>query len=83
MKKGKIEDIDELGFSKVATLEELAKNGYVLTPGRYVGVKLQEDEEPFEEKMKAYSEELSELLIQERELNQKIVEVFKALGWKI
>ncbi|MEM5861348.1 MAG: N-6 DNA methylase, partial [Candidatus Aenigmatarchaeota archaeon] len=35
------EKINEIGFSKVATLEEVAKNGYVLTPGRYVGVKLE------------------------------------------
>ena len=77
------EKINEVGFAKVATIEEIAKNGYVLTPGRYVGIKLDEEDEPLEEKMKKYSEELSELLKREEELNYKIREVFKSLGWKI
>lgn len=43
---------DEPGFCKSATLEEIRKHGYVLTPGRYVGAAEQEDDgEPFEEKM--------------------------------
>jgi len=70
------ERINELGFAKVATIEEIAKNGYVLTPGRYVGIKFEEDETPFEEKMKVYSEELSRLLREEKELTGKVEEVF-------
>jgi len=77
------EKINEVGFAKVATIEEIAKNGYVLTPGRYVGIKLEEDETPFEKKMKTYSEELSKLLKEEKELTEKVKEVFKALGWEI
>ncbi|MEM4314302.1 MAG: N-6 DNA methylase [Thermoplasmata archaeon] len=77
------EKINEVGFSKVATLEEVAKNGYVLTPGRYVGVKLEEEDIPFEEAMKNYSEELSKLLEEEEKLKEKVKEVFKALGWEI
>jgi len=77
------EKINELGFAKVATIEEIAKNGYVLTPGRYVGIKLEEDETPFEEKMKTYSEELSKLVEEEKELTGKVEEVFKALGWRV
>ncbi len=77
------EKINEVGFSKVATLEEVAKNGYVLTPGRYVGVKLEEEDIPFEEAMKDYSEELSKLLEEEEKLKEKVKEVFKALGWEI
>ena len=43
---------DVAGFCKSATLEEIRKHGYVLTPGRYVGAAAQEDDgEPFEEKM--------------------------------
>jgi len=44
----------------------------------YVGIKLEEDETPFEEKMKVYSEELSKLLKEEKELTEKVKEVFKA-----
>ena len=44
---------DIAGFCKVATIEEIKENNYVLTPGRYVGTKEQEDDGiPFEEKMK-------------------------------
>ena len=40
------------GFCKSATLEEIRAQGFVLTPGRYVGaVEAEEDDEPFEEKM--------------------------------
>jgi type I restriction enzyme M protein len=77
------EKINEIGFAKVATIEEVAKNGYVLTPGRYVGIKLYEEDVSFEEKMSQYSKELSELLRKEAELTEKIREVFKSLGWEV
>ena len=80
---GELDKIDEIGFAKVATIDEIAKNGYVLTPGRYVGVKLDLDDESFDEKMKVYSEELSRLLKEEEELKVKIKEVFDALGYKL
>jgi len=79
----KEEKINELGFAKVATIEEIEKNGYVLTPGRYVGIKLEDDGIPFEEKMKKYSEELSKLLKEEKELTEKVKEVFKSLNFKV
>jgi type I restriction enzyme M protein len=81
--RGDIEKIDEVGFAKVATIDEVSKNGYVLAPGRYVGIKAEEDETPFEEKMRFYSEEISKLLIQEEELTRKLREVFNALGFRV
>jgi type I restriction enzyme M protein len=54
-----------------------------LAPGRYVGIKAEEDETPFEEKMRFYSEEISKLLIQEEELTRKLREVFNALGFRV
>lgn len=43
---------DEPGFCKSATTEEIATQGYVLTPGRYVRTAAAEgDNEPFDEKM--------------------------------
>lgn len=78
------ERINEVGFAKVATLEEIRKNGYVLTPGRYVGIKLDEEEdETFEEKMRKFSQELSELLKEEEELTKKVKEVFRALNLEV
>lgn len=75
--------INEIGFSKVSSYEDIEKNGHVLTPGRYVGIKADEDEIPFDEKMKGYSEEMSELLKREEDLNKNIKEVFKALKFKV
>lgn len=82
--KGEPEDkINEIEFAKVSRIEEIMKNGYVLIPIRYVGVKVYEDDKTFEEKMKSHSESLSDLLKEEEELNQEIKEVFGALGWEI
>lgn len=79
---GEDEDkINELGFAKVATIDEIAKNGYVLTPGRYVGVKIEDDGIPFEVKMKEYSEELKKLLDEEEKLRNKVKEILDALGF--
>ena len=77
------EKIDEVGFAKVATIEDIRKNGYVLTPGRYVGIKIEDDGIPFEKKMEEYSQKLHVLLKEEEELTKKVKEVFKALGWEI
>lgn len=42
---------DEKGFCAVVTTQDIAKQDYILTPGRYVGIEEQEDDgEPFEEK---------------------------------
>ncbi len=77
---GKYEDIP--GFCKSATLEEIRKNGYVLTPGRYVGVKPEEDDGiPFEEKMKKLTSELEEYFKQGRELEEKIRENLKKINF--
>jgi len=81
--KGDIDEINEVGFAKVSTLEEIAKNGCVLTPGRYVGIKTEEEGIPFEGKMKGYSEEVSKLLREEEELTGKVEEVFKALNFEM
>ena len=82
--EGRYEEINEVGFAKVAMIEEIAKNNYVLTPGRYVGIKLEfDDKRTFEEKMKEYSRELSRLFQEEDKLKSKIREVFEELGWKV
>jgi len=77
------EKINEVGFAKMATLEEVAKNEYVLTPGRYVGIKVDEDDIPFEEKMEEYSKEMAKLINEGISLTLKIKYVFKVLGYPL
>jgi len=77
---GKYEDIP--GFCKSATLEEIRKHGYVLTPGRYVGVPPQEDDdEPFEEKMARLVNELRRQQEEARRLDEIISRNLEAIGY--
>ena len=57
--EGSGEYADEAGFCKAADLEEIEKQGHVLTPGRYVGAAAVEDDgEPFEDKMQRLTADL-------------------------
>lgn len=79
---GKYADIK--GFCKEADLEEIAKNGYILTPGRYVGAEeVEEDKEEFEEKMKKLTNELSEQFKKSKELEEEIRKNLKGIGYQI
>ena len=50
------------GFCKSSDIEEIRKNNYVLTPGRYVGTEVEEkDDEEFEEKMQKLISELNNI----------------------
>jgi type I restriction enzyme M protein len=56
------EYVDVPGFCKSATLEEIKEHGYVLTPGRYVGAAVEEDDDtPFPERFAALREKLEGL----------------------
>lgn len=75
---------DVAGFCKVAKLEEIAQNDYVLTPGRYVGLAKQEDDgEPYEEKMARLTSELKEQFEESNKLQAQIKDVLKELGYEI
>ena len=70
---GKYKDVP--GFCKVATLEEIAKNGFVLTPGRYVGVPEEEDDGvPFKEKMQKLEAELKQYFQESEKWEKEILE---------
>jgi type I restriction enzyme M protein len=70
------------GFCKSATLEEIRKHGYVLTPGRYIDAEAQEDDsEPFEEKMKRLTATLSDQMAEARELDTAIEANLQELGY--
>ena len=75
---------DVTGFCKKASFEEIEKNNYILTPGRYVGVKPEEDDgELFEEKMKRLTTELSEQMKKSSELDAEIKNVLSEIGYEI
>lgn len=75
---------DEKGFCAVVTTQDIAKQDYILTPGRYVGIEEQEDDgEPFEEKMSRLTSELSELFAKSHELEAEIKERLGAIGYDI
>lgn len=72
------------GFCAVATTDEIAKQDYILTPGRYVGIEEQEDDgEPFEEKMARLTSELSDLFAESHKLEKEIREKLGAIGYNI
>jgi len=61
------------GFCKSATMKEIQEQGYVLTPGRYVGAaELEKDDEPFEQKMARLTKEL-EAQFEESDKSQKSI----------
>ena len=73
---------DVPGFCKSAQLDEVRTQGYVLTPGRYVGSKAEEDDgEPFEEKMKQLTLKLRKQQVEGTRLDAAIVANLKKLGY--
>ena len=75
---------DEKGFCAVVTTQDIAKQDYILTPGRYVGIEEQEEDgEPFEEKMTRLTSELSELFAKSHELEKEIREKLGAIGYDL
>ena len=79
---GTMEDVK--GFCAAVDTEEIEKQDYVLTPGRYVGIEEQEDDgEPFEEKMTRLTTELSELFAKSHELEDEIRKKLGAIGYEI
>ncbi|MGE5554277.1 MAG: type I restriction-modification system subunit M [Betaproteobacteria bacterium] len=73
---------DVRGFCKSATIEEIRHHGYVLTPGRYVGVEVREDDdEPFEEKMRRLVAQWREQQAEARRLDEAIKRNLANLGF--
>jgi type I restriction enzyme M protein len=74
-RRGEYEDV--AGFSSSAKLDNIKEHGYVLTPGRFVGVEDEEDDGvPFEEKFSALREKLEEQFAEGAKLETAIFEGF-------
>ena len=79
---GTLEDVK--GFCAVVGTDEIAKQDYILTPGRYVGIEEQEaDDEPFDEKMTRLTGELSAMFAKSHELEEEIRKNLGAIGYEI
>jgi type I restriction enzyme M protein len=73
---------DVAGFCMAASLDLIRQHGHVLTPGRYVGAEeIEDDGEPFEEKMQRLTANLCEQQAEAAKLDAAIVANLKELGY--
>jgi type I restriction enzyme M protein len=73
---------DVPGFCKSATLDEIRHHGHILTPGRYVGAaEVEDDGEPFEEKMASLTAELKSQMAEGAKLDKLIWANLKDIGY--
>lgn len=80
--EGSLENVK--GFCAVVETAEIAKQDYILTPGRYVGIEEQQDDgEPFEEKMTRLTAELSEMFKKSHDLEEEIRKNLGAIGYEL
>jgi type I restriction enzyme M protein len=75
---------DIAGFCKSASLDEIEKHDFVLTPGRYVGAQeIEDDGEPFAEKMTRLTGQLREQFSESERLEAEIKRNLGGLGYGI
>jgi type I restriction enzyme M protein len=73
---------DVPGFCKSATLDDIRHHGHILTPGRYVGAaEVEDDGEPFEDKMSRLTAELREQTKESARLDKLIWANLKEIGY--
>ena len=71
------------GFCKSATTAEIAAHGHVLTPGRYVGAEeVEDDGDPFEEKMPRLVAELHAQFAESAKLEEALRTNLRQLGFE-
>jgi type I restriction enzyme M protein len=82
LKEKKYEDIP--GFCRSASLEEIQKQGWILSPGRYIGAEEEEeDAEMFGAKMERLTAELSEQMKQGQKLDDEIKKNLESIGYDL
>lgn len=75
---------DVQGYCKVASIDEIKEHDYILTPGRYVGIEeVEDDGEPFEEKMDRLTNTLANQFKKSRELEEEIRKQLGGIGYKL
>lgn len=74
--------VDEPGFSRSVKTEDIALEGYILTPGRYVGkAATEEDAEPFDERIKRLTISLREQTAEGAKLDETIRQMLAGVGY--
>ena len=75
---------DVQGYCKVASIDEIKEHDYILTPGRYVGIEeVEDDSEPFEEKMERLTNTLANQFRKSRELEEEIRKQLGGIGYEL
>ena len=75
---------DEAGFCKSATIQDIRKNGHVLTPGRYIEFrKVEEDDVAFDDKMTKLVATLKDQMERSAEQDEKIKQSLASIGYQI
>ena len=75
---------DEKWYCKSAPLSDIEKHGYVLTPGRYVGITdAIDDGIPFEDKMRELTTKLGDQMAQEKLLDEEIKKQLAKIGFTL
>ena len=83
-KKGYPKYKDELGYCRAVKISDIKKNNFVLAPGRYVGTEdVEDDGEPFPDKMTRLTQEYGKLSDESRQLDKKIRKNLMELGFEI
>ena len=83
-KNAETEYKDIAGFCKSATIDDVRKNKYILTPGRYIDFKeTEEDGIAFDEKMKTLTATLAEQMQKASELDNAIKENLQKVGYTL
>ncbi len=77
----KTEYQDIAGFCKVVKVEEIRKQGHILTPGRYVGAEEEEVDEEFDEKMKKLIRALAQQTEEANKLDEQIKTNLGKIGY--
>ena len=79
-----IENLKDKSDEEKELMDEIKNNDYALTPGRYVGVEVdEEDDISFDEKMKMITSELSKQFEENNRLEKEIKNNLKAIGYEI
>lgn len=75
---------DVPGLCKSVTIEEIRTNNHILTPGRYIEFRVEEDDGvAFDEKMKKLTSELKEQMTKAKELDEQITKNLSSIGYKL